>query len=235
MLKTASNNEPVAIVMLGMSLIKYFLISLCFCISLSANSQTHIDVYTGVFTDLANKNKFQQFNLGCQIGTPAGKHYRFFVQLQASLPVFSSSFTKPAFTPNPLLPLQVTVQEKLTPSIYAFALGHSFLLTKPSDKQSSWQIILLTGYGWQAYGTQAKVPAEYALLNAELPQKLNGFFLGIGTAWQYALPNKNRIFVQLNANVYPFNNRFKQPSTFKAMLPLQLNVGYGFNLSTPKK
>jgi hypothetical protein len=194
------------------------------------HSQVYMNFYANVATDLANNNQFQQLGIGWQSRISINNKFQFFVQVQYVPPLLSREINKPAFTANPLLPLQITVAEKISPTQFAVALGHCFLLGR-SSAVSSWHLVLLTGYGVQGFRAKASVPESYALLNAEIKQSVGGLFAGLGAEWQYDIGKKSRLYVQLGSHIYPFNPTFKSPSVYKNWVPLQLSVGYGIKTS----
>ncbi len=214
---------------------KYFSLTIIALVLLvcACAAQSYIEPIIGSRFALNNKAyKFLQVNIGAQYSFRKSKNYDILLQGLISWPIAKSSTVK-AYTSNPSLPVDASVEKTTKPYTFSFALGHRVTLFG-GEQNNYLALLIYTGVVYeQMLVSYAYDKQNYIILNPDKTQNRANIFASGGFEYLHKLP-KGRLFAQLVIASPPFGGSIKYPSTFGFITALSVNVGYAIPLTKIK-
>ena len=205
------------------------------CLILSATSlhaQSRLGFSTGIAFDLNNSGKFKQIPFSLQWTTSATKTGSFIIKADYSIPAAGSSRDS-AFTLATGLPPAIAVERKIRNTSFSLLFGYRFILKTNSENNKVFIDFLPIGFSSQSF----KVSYEnynnddYEVINPDVNVKREGLVASIGVC--YTL--KDFVF-QVHAQTPILTVASKDYNvSYHSAAPLQLMIGYMFNLGKQKK
>jgi len=192
----------------------------------SCAAQTYIEPIAGFQTDISNKAKFQQINLGVQFSFKTNQCYELIVRVQRSSGLAYHS-NDSSFTANNALPLYTNAAKTIHPSAWYLSLDQRFILNS-GNKKYGFAVLLLAGITAQKITVHYQYDkVNYTILNPDQTQKITTLFVGTGIEYM-RLIDDNRFFIQLTINAPLASLTTTYPSSFSYLAPLAVNVGYSY-------
>lgn len=208
-----------------------FLFFIALALSIHAFSQQQINIATGLSVDMNNKGNFVQTPVYVQwFATNPNKIVSFFVYGEMFFPVAGYSGSDSAFSVN-TQPNAIKISKTIYNYNLCLGLGLRFKTFKINNgylfEELTW------GLSYQKFTVNYKNynSTNYDILNPDKGLNNGSFFCGFNIGYK-----KNNWVLKLSAQTPPFILRLKEyPVSYNYAAPLQLTIGYGFNLQKHKK
>lgn len=212
-----------------MKLIYSFFFALCVCIFSSddINAQSFISLSTGVSMDLNNSNpSFYHVPITLQWKPFKQNHSPFFLEFGYDIPITAKG-TGNAFTLNPDLPKELTLEESTRASIFTASIGFRIHVYTNKNNNSFYVNLLPFGFCVQDFVVNYKKydKENYEVLNPDINLNSGGLVVSMEAAY-YFHKRKQDMVIMLRLQAPPFQSTGDYPLSYKFVAPLQLTFGY---------
>lgn len=205
------------------------LITLILCILFAdkINAQSAISLSTGISLDLNNSNKtFYHIPVSLQWAPFSDPKNPLLFEFDYAAPLVNKKNAN-AYTLNPYLPEEVTLQQNTHAVLYTASVGVKVYLFSIQQK-SSFYLNLMAGFCHQNLKVIYKNydNADYEVLNPDVNLKKGGIVLSMAVSYYF---NKSKdAFVMLHMQSPLARKRPDYTLSHKYMAPMQLTFGYNF-------
>jgi hypothetical protein len=163
----------------------------------------------------------------------------FFIKLDYDLPISGSS-TGYAYTLNPSLPQEVTLQENVRPYIFTASIGFHIHLYTAKNKNVLYLDLLPFGICNQNFKVNYKNydKTNYNILNPDINLNKTNYVASIGATYRIPLQklkDGNNLLVMLHLQSPLAAGTGAYPLSYKYVAPLELTVGYNFYYNKKRK
>lgn len=192
----------------------------------STKAQSAISLSTGISMDLNNSNKtFYHIPVSLQWMPFSNPKNPLFFEFDYAIPLASERNAN-AYTLNPSLPQEVTLQENIRAYLFSISLGFKIHLYT-NKRNNSFYLNLLTGVCSQNFKVDYKNydKSNYEVLNPDVNLNKGGMVASIAGVYNFH-KRKQDMFLMLHVQSPPFQNSGDYPLSFKFVAPLQLTYGY---------
>ncbi|HEX4375071.1 MAG TPA: hypothetical protein VHZ50_17325, partial [Puia sp.] len=165
----------------------FFFLSLFFCIYFFADGQSFVNISSGISYDINNTNQsFYHIPVSVQWKPSSNPHGIFFFELDEDIPLTAKS-TVNAYTANPALPQEVTLQENIRAYIFTESIGFRIFLHKDKKLNSFYLNILPFGISSQSFKVNYKNydHKNYEVLNPDVNLKKTGVVASMSAVYNF--------------------------------------------------
>jgi len=192
-----------------------------------AKAQSAISLSTGVSSDLNNSNKtFYHIPVSLQWSPFSSPKNPLFFEFDYGIPLVNEKKAN-AYTQNPSLPEEVTLQQNTHAIFFAASMGVKAYLFSIQQK-SSFYLSLMAGFCHQNFKVIYKNydNANYEVLNPDVDLKKDGMVLSMAVSYYF---NKSKdVFVRIHIQSPLIRKAPDYTLSYKYMAPMQLTFGYNF-------
>ncbi len=215
-----------------MKFILTYIAALCGFMSISVvtSGQSFISLSSGISRDINNTKPFYHIPVSLQWKPFPKSSNPFLIEVDYDIPFKNNSLVN-AYTSNPSLPQQVSLQENIRSYLFTVSAGLRIYLFS-IDANNKFYFDFLLGFCNQKF----KVDyvnydnANYEVLNPDVDSNNSGFVLSTSVVY-----NLNHDFqIMLHAQTPLLIDREKYPVSYKFAAPLQLTFGYNFYYNKSK-
>jgi hypothetical protein len=192
----------------------------------SANAQSFINISGGISYDINNINEsFYHIPVSVQWKPSSNPRGVFFFELDEDIP-FAAKGTGNAYTVNPSLPQQVTLQENIRAYIFTASIGFRIHLYSDEKLNSIYLNILPIGISTQSFKVNYKNydDKNYEILDPDVNLKRTGVVASVSVVYIF----HNNLLLMLHVQSPLLANKGDYPLSYKFIAPLQLTIGYNF-------
>jgi hypothetical protein len=212
-----------------MKVIYSFFFALCISVfsSTEINAQSFVSLSTGISMDLNNANhSFYHVPITLQWKPVAKKTSPVFLELNFNIPITVKG-TSNAFTLNPGLPKEVTLEENIRAFVFTASIGFRFHLYTNKKNNSFYLNLLPVGICTQNFRVSYKDynNEDYEMLNPDINLNKGGFVMGMSGVYNFHNRNQD-MMIMLRVQPPPFQSRGDYPLSYNFIAPLQLTFGY---------
>ena len=204
----------------------FFFLHLFLCIYFFANAQSFVNISSGVSRDINNINEsFYHIPVSVQWKPSLNPRGTFFFELDEDIPLTAKS-TGNAYSLNPSLPQEVTLQENIRGYIFTASIGFRILLHKDKKLNSIYLNLLPFGISTQSFKVNYinYDDKNYEILNPDVNLKRTGVVVSMSAVYNF----HNNLMLMLHVQSALFATTGSYPLSYKFVAPLQLTVGYNF-------
>jgi hypothetical protein len=156
----------------------------------------------------------------------------FFIKLDYDLPI-SGYGTGYAYTLNPSLPQEVTLQETVRPYIFTASIGFHIHLFAAENKNVLYLDLLPFGICSQNFKVSYKNydKTNYDILNPDINLNRTNYVASIGATYSISLQkirDGNNLLIMLHLQSPLAAGTGAYPLSYRYVAPLELTVGYNF-------
>lgn len=214
-----------------MKVIYLFLFALGISIfsSTEINAQSFVSISTGISLDLNNTHHtFYHVPFTLQWKPFSKKTSPFFVELDYDIPLTVKG-TGHAFTLNPNLPKEVTLEENIRAFVFTASIGFRIHLYTNERNNSFYLNLMPAGISTQNFKVSYKNydTEHYEMLNPDINLNKGGFVMGMAGVYNFH-KRKQDMMIMLHLQTPPFQSRGHYPLSYNFIAPLQLTFGYNF-------
>lgn len=205
------------------------LITLMLCILFADKiiAQSEIAISTGISTDANNNNKtFHHIPVSLQWVPFSDPKNPLLFEFDYGIPLANKKSAN-AYTLNPSLPAEVTLQQNTHAVFYAASIGVKAYLFSIEQK-SSFYLSLMAGFCHQNFKVVYKDydKTNYEVLNPDVNLKADGMVLSMAVSYYF---NKSKdAFAMLHIQSPLIKQLPDYTLSYKYMAPVQLTFGYNF-------
>ena len=195
--------------------------------SLGVNAQSYVSLSTGISKDVNNTQKsFYHIPVSLQWNPFKNKKSTVFFEFDYNIPFTNNKGTGNAYTLNPSLPEEVTLQENIRSYIFTASIGFRIHLYT-TKKNNSFYLNLLMGLSAQNFIVDYKNydKADYEVLNPDANLNNGGFIVAMEATYNFH-NRKQNMFLMLHLQGPPVQSTGDYPLSYKYIAPLQLTYGY---------
>ncbi|HSZ86245.1 MAG TPA: hypothetical protein VK787_09455 [Puia sp.] len=204
----------------------FFFLSLFSCIYFFANAQSFLNISSGISYDINNASKsFYHVPVSVQWKPSSNPRGAFFFELDEDIP-FTTKSTGNAYTLNPFLPQEVTLQESIRGYIFAASIGFRVYLHKDKKLNSLYLNILPFGISTQSFKVNYKNydDKNYEILNPDVNLKRTGVVVSMSAVYNF----HNNLMLMLHLQSPLIADKGDYPLSYRFIAPLQFSIGYNF-------
>jgi len=197
--------------------------------SFATHAQSSFSLSTGISSDLNNvHHSFYHIPFSLQWKPSPRKRAAFFVEFDYDFP-FTTKSTGQAYTLNPSLPKEVTLQETIRPYIFSVSIGFRIHLYTNKRNNSFYLNLLPFGISTQNFKINYKNfdKENYEILNPDINMNRGGIVSSIAAVYNFH-KTKQDMKLMLHVQSPPLEGTGKYPLSFRFVAPLQLTFGYNF-------
>lgn len=192
-------------------------------------AQSSITFSTGFSTDLNNHlNAFHHIPVSLLWKPFPEKRSPFFLEFDYDIPL-SNTGTDKAYTLNPSLPEEVTLQKKIKAYIFTVSIGFRIHLYTNKKNNSFYLNLIPVGFCNQNFKVAYKNydRENYEVLNPDVDMNNGGAVMSMAIIYNFHVRNQE-FLLMLHAQTPLFRKRNDYPASYKFIAPLQFTFGYNF-------
>jgi len=196
--------------------------------SFATHAQSSFSLSTGISSDLNNvHHSFYHIPFSLQWKPSPRKRAPFFVELDYDFP-FTTKSTGQAYTLNPSLPKEVTLQETIRPYIFSVSIGFRIHLYTNKKNNSFYLDLLPFGISTQNFKVNYKNfdKENYEILNPDINMNRGGIVTSIAAVYNFH-KTKQDMKLMLHIQSPPLRGTGDY-QLHRFVAPLQLTFGYNF-------
>jgi hypothetical protein len=212
-----------------------FALSISIFFSVEIEAQSFVSLSTGISMDLNNTNpSFYHIPVTLQWHPFSQKKSPFFLELNYDIPITSKS-TGDAYTLNPGLPGEVTLNERIHALLFTASIGFRIHLYTNKKENSFYLNLMPVGICVQNFKVNYENfdKENYEVLNPDISLNKGGFAMGMAGAYNFH-KGKQDMMIMLHLQTPPFQSRGDYPLSYNFIAPLQLTFGYNFYYNKSK-
>lgn len=202
-------------------------LTLCILFADKINAQSAISFSTGISSDLNNSNKtFYHIPVSLQWAPFSDPKNPILFEFDYGIPLINKKNAN-AYTLNPSLPEEVTLQQNTHAVFYTASVGVNVYLFSIQQK-SSFYLNLMAGFCHQNIKVIYKNydNANYEVLNPDVDLKKDGMVLSMAVSYYF---NKSKeAFVRIHIQSPLIRKPSDYTLSYKYMAPTQLTFVYNF-------
>jgi len=200
-----------------------------FLSTFDTNAQSFLSLSTGISSDLNNAHhSFYHIPFSLQWKPSPGEKAAFLVEFNYDFP-FTTKSTGQAYTLNPSLPKEVTLQETIRPYIFSVNIGFRVHLYTNKRNNSFYINLLPLGVSAQYFKANYKNfdKKNYDILNPDVNLNRGGIVTSVAAEYDFH-KTKQDMKLMLRIQSPPLQSRGDYPLSYRFVAPLQLTFGYNF-------
>ena len=192
-------------------------------------AQTFVSLSTGISTDMNNHlNAFHHVPVSLIWKPFPAKRSPFFLELDYDIP-FAHKGNDKAYTLNPTLPEEVTLQKNIKSYIFTVSIGLRIHLYTSKKNNSFYLNLVPFGIGNQNFKVVYKNydKENYEVLNPDVNVNNVGAVMSMAIVYNFH-KRKQDMLLMLHAQSPLLQIRHDYPTSYKFIAPLQFTFGYNF-------
>jgi hypothetical protein len=213
------------------------ILSFLFLFSFSVSAQSSLSVSTGVLKDLNNANySFYGIPVSVQWKPSKKEKATFFLEADYDF-VFPAKGFGNAYTLNPSMPEEVSLQKNICASLFTFSLGFRIHLYTNRKNNTFYLNLLPVAISVQHFKVRYNNydKENYEVMNSDVNTDATGFVGSLAAVYNFH-NGQQRQFLMFHIQTPPgFAKRDDYPLSYKSIAPLQLTFGYHFYYNKQKE